>query len=114
MRSEEGGRHHTDFRAPPDNNGTERDIRMAKLKQEVSGRLRTMASIRQFCAICSYLSIAAKRGLGLFDVLVMLIEGQPWMPADARPNHNGLLVTDQLRIFLPIGEPGVQLLELCS
>jgi hypothetical protein len=71
----------TDFRAPPDNNGTERDIRMAKLKQKVSGCLRTMTGGRQFCAIRSYLSTAAKHGLGLFDALVMLTEGQPWMPA---------------------------------
>jgi transposase len=71
----------TDFRAPPDNNGTERDIRMAKLKQKVSGCLRTMTGARQFCAIRSYLSTAAKHGLGLFDALVMLTEGQPWMPA---------------------------------
>jgi hypothetical protein len=73
----------TDFRAPPDNNGAERDIRMAKLKQKVSGCLRTMAGARQFCAIRSYLSTAAKHGLGLFDALVMLAEGQPWMPAAA-------------------------------
>jgi transposase len=71
------------FRAPPDNNGAERDIRMAKLKQKVSGCLRTMAGARQFCAIRSYLSTAAKHGLGFFDALVMLTEGEPWMPAAA-------------------------------
>ena len=73
----------TDFRAPPDNNGTERDIRMAKLKQKVSGCLRTMTGARQFCAIRSYLSTAAKHGLSFFDALVMLTEGEPWMPAAA-------------------------------
>jgi transposase len=72
-----------DFRAPPDNNGTERDIRMAKLKQKVSGCLRTMTGARQFCAIRSYLSTAAKHGLGFFDALVMLTEGEPWIPAAA-------------------------------
>ena len=63
-----------------DNNGTERDIRMAKLKQKVSGCLRTMAGARQFCALRSYLSTAAKHGLGFLDALVMLTEGEPWMP----------------------------------
>jgi transposase len=72
-----------DFRVPPDNNGTERDIRMAKLKQKVSGCLRTMTGARQFCTIRSYLSTAAKHGLSSFDALVMLAEGQPWMPAAA-------------------------------
>jgi transposase len=43
----------TDLRAPPDNNGTERDIRMAKLRQKVSGCLRTMTGARQFCAIAA-------------------------------------------------------------
>jgi transposase len=73
----------TDLRTPPDNNGTERDIRMAKLKQKVSGCLRTMTGARQFCAIRSYLSTAAKHGLSFFDALVMLTEGEPWMPAAA-------------------------------
>ena len=72
-----------DFRAPPDNNGTERDIRMAKLKQKVSGCLRTMTGARQFCAIRSYLSTAAKQGLSFFDALVMLAKGEPWMPVAA-------------------------------
>ena len=69
-----------DFRVSPDNNGTERDIRMAKLKQKVSGCLRTLTGARQFCAIRSYLSTAAKHGLSFFDALVMLAEGEPWMP----------------------------------
>ena len=69
-----------DFRVSPDNNATERDIRMTKLKQKVSGCLRTLTGARQFCAIRSYLSTAAKHGLSFFDALVMLTEGQPWTP----------------------------------
>jgi transposase len=73
----------TDLRAPPDNNGTERDIRMAKLRQKISGCLRTTAGARQFCAIRSYLSTAAKHGLSFLGVLIMLAQGEPWMPAAA-------------------------------
>lgn len=70
-----------DWRIPPDNNGSERDIRMVKLRQKVSGCLRTLTGAKQFCAIRSYLSTAAKHGQRLFDVLVMLVEGRPWLPA---------------------------------
>ena len=70
-----------DWRVPPDNNGSERDIRMTKLRQKISGCLRTLAGARQFCAIRSYLSTAAKHGLSFFDALVMLTEGRPWVPA---------------------------------
>jgi hypothetical protein len=55
---------------------------MAKLKQKVSGCLRTMTGARQFCAIRSYLSTAAKHGHG-FEALVMLTEAEPWIPAAA-------------------------------
>jgi transposase len=72
-----------DWRVPADNNGSERDIRMTKLKQKVSGCLRTLAGAQQFCAIRSYLSTAAKHGLPFFTALVTLTEGQPWMPAAA-------------------------------
>ena len=71
----------TDWRIPADNNGSERDIRMIKLRQKVSGCLRTLTGAQQFCAIRSYLSTAAKHGRNLFDTLVMLAEGQPRMPA---------------------------------
>jgi transposase len=70
-----------DWRVPPDNNGSERDIRMIKVRQKVSGCLRTLTGAQQFCAIRSYLSTAAKHGRTFFDTLVMLAEGQPWMPA---------------------------------
>jgi transposase len=56
---------------------------MAKLKQKVSGCLRTIAGARQFCAIRSYLSTAAKHGLSFFNALLMLAEGQPWTPYPA-------------------------------
>jgi transposase len=71
----------TDWRIPPANNGSERDIRMIKLRQKVSGCLRTLAGAKQFCAIRSYLSTAAKHGKHSFEVLVMPTEGRPWLPA---------------------------------
>jgi transposase-like protein len=70
-----------DWRIPADNNGSERDIRMIKLRQKVSGCLRTLTGAQQFCAIRSYLSTAAKHGKHFFDTLVMLAEGHPWLPA---------------------------------
>lgn len=73
----------TDFRVPADNNGSERDIRMVKLRQKVSGCQRTLAGARQFCAIRSYLATAAKHGVHFFGALVQLAEGRPWMPATA-------------------------------
>jgi transposase len=70
-----------DWRVPPDNNGSERDIRMIKLRQKVSGCLRTLTGAQHFCTIRSYLSTAAKHGRHFYDTLVMLAEGRPWMPA---------------------------------
>jgi transposase len=55
----------------------------SKLKQKVSGCLRTLTGARQFCAIRSYLSTAAKHDLGFFNALIMLTEGQSWIPAAA-------------------------------
>jgi transposase len=44
---------------------------------------RRSPGARQFCAIRSHLSTAAKHDLGFLDVLIMLAEGRPWMPAAA-------------------------------
>lgn len=72
----------TNWRIPADDNGSERDIRMIKLRQKVSEGLRTLTGARQFCAIFSYLSTAAKHGHHFFEVLVILAEGRPWLPAN--------------------------------
>jgi transposase len=42
-----------------------------------------MTGARQFCAIRSNLSTAAKHGLTCFDALIKLTEGRPWMPVAA-------------------------------
>jgi hypothetical protein len=73
----------TDPRAPFDNNPAEREIRMIKLRQKVSGCLRTLPGAEQFCAIRSYLATARKHGISFLDALVKLAEGNPWQPAPA-------------------------------
>jgi transposase len=70
----------SDLSIPPDNNGSERDIRMVKLRQKISGCLRTLTGARQFCALRSYLSTAAKHGLAILHALTRLTEGHPWLP----------------------------------
>jgi transposase len=71
----------TDPRVPFDNNAAERDIRMAKIKQKVSGCMRTLAGAQDFAAMRSYLSTAAKHGRRPFDVLTELTSGNVWIPA---------------------------------
>jgi transposase len=73
-------RYTADFRVPFDNNQSERDIRMVKLRQKISGCIRTMDGARIFCQIRSYLATAAKHGLNAFDVLKDLFEDRPWLP----------------------------------
>jgi transposase len=70
----------TDPRASFDNNAAEREIRMIKLRQKVSGCLRTLTGAEQFCAIRSYLATAAKHGIHFFASLVALADGHPWLP----------------------------------
>src|SRR5215218_10435182 len=70
-----------DPRVPFDNNPAERDIRMVKIKQKVSGCLRTLAGAQDFAAMRAYLSTATKHGRRPFDVLTELTSGNVWIPA---------------------------------
>lgn len=65
---------------PFDNNAAEREIRMAKIRQKISGCMRTMTGAEQFCAIRSYTATAVKHGLNHFDALTQLANGKPWLP----------------------------------
>ena len=54
---------------PFTNNQAERDIRMIKVHQKVSGQFKTMASAKHFCRIRSYLMTAKKTGNSPYDKL---------------------------------------------
>lgn len=76
----------TDFRVPFDNNQAERDIRMVKLQQKISGCWRTFKGASSYLRVRSYISTARKQGQNPLDVLVQLFEGNAWMPT-ASPNY---------------------------
>jgi transposase len=70
-----------DFAVPFDNNQAERDLRMIKIQQKVSGGFRTEQGIAMFCRIRSYLSTLRKQGIGLFSALGHTFAGDPVLPA---------------------------------
>jgi transposase len=69
-----------DLHVPFDNSLAERDIRMVKLRQKISGGLRTWAGAQTFCTIRSYLSTARKQGINALDALTRLHNGRTWLP----------------------------------
>jgi transposase len=74
-----------DTRVPFDNNQAERDLRMVKLQQKISGCWRTLAGAEAFLALRSYLATARKHGMNPLAVLRQLFEGHAWLPASAPP-----------------------------
>lgn len=70
-----------DFRVPFTNNLAERDVRMVKVKQKVSGSFRTMAGAETFCAIRSYISTVRKHDFNVIDAIFIALCGSPFMLA---------------------------------
>jgi transposase len=73
------------FAVPFDNNLAERDLRMMKVKQKVSGCFRTVQGALRFGAVRRYLSTARKLGLSMFSALVDAFCGTPFTPTLIHP-----------------------------
>ncbi len=69
-----------DFAVPFDNNQSERDLRMMKLRQKISGAFRSFDALVNFCRIRGYVSTARKNGVNALDALQRVFCGYPFVP----------------------------------
>ena len=69
-----------DFDSPFDNNLAERDLRMIKVRQKISGTFRTIQGTEIFARIRGYISTMRKQSHNPLDVLESVFQGRPRAP----------------------------------